>query len=226
MDNEDFGWQPCWEGDRTETFDNFVVPEFWNAPVNSNSSHIVAFPQDVWMKPESRARLHWGPSMLMVFVLEYLRHWQAMLLYLVMMLHRISRWHDSRRSDLFPCLESRYPKELILIPEFDLTLPDQGLYNVNGMSVVSALKTGAMGIGNIETSLISIYPNPSTGLIFIETHESSDFMVTITDTKGAEVLSGNVQGKTGFDLSNLERGVYFVKASNGDHVMVRKQVLK
>ena len=59
-----------------------------------------------------------------------------------------------------------------------------------------------------QSKAVSIYPNPSTGFINIET--SKDWELTINSISGKQVYSAVGTGKEVVDLSDFKSGVYFV----------------
>ena len=74
-----------------------------------------------------------------------------------------------------------------------------------------------VGIGDNTTSQISIYPNPATDFVSINTNLQSN--VEIYSTSGQLVLNANlISGVNKLNISSLQSGVYVVKvnSSNGD----------
>jgi hypothetical protein len=70
---------------------------------------------------------------------------------------------------------------------------------------------------------VSLYPNPSTGVIFIESGFTGNFNLVITDINGRTVQTGQntiSAGTNTVNLKNVERGTYFFKLSteNADKV--------
>ncbi len=59
-----------------------------------------------------------------------------------------------------------------------------------------------------QSNVVSIYPNPSTGFINIETLK--DWKLTINGITGKQVYSATGTGKDILDLSELKTGIYFV----------------
>jgi hypothetical protein len=76
--------------------------------------------------------------------------------------------------------------------------------------------------GNIDCL---IFPNPTNGLFYIEGKDIRN--VEVMNLSGQKILSSNiVDKKSRFDLSGLERGVYFVKISIKDKIEIRKLVVE
>jgi hypothetical protein len=75
------------------------------------------------------------------------------------------------------------------------------------------------GIEEVVFAEVQVYPNPSTGLIFVETTlNAGAFDYLVTDANGRVVAQANNAIKAAatstIDLTGMERGVYFVKLSN------------
>ena len=67
---------------------------------------------------------------------------------------------------------------------------------------------GYESIGEYNITTMSIYPNPSTGMLTIE----GTGLVTITNTLGQVVLRKEITDK---ECITLDKGVYFIKKDNG-----------
>jgi hypothetical protein len=88
---------------------------------------------------------------------------------------------------------------------------------------------------NMTSSKLSIFPNPANGstTIALENLANLDVDVTIINMLGAEVsklYTGEIVSKYQeifADISNLEKGIYFVKiTNNGDVIMTDKLIVK
>ncbi|MCE3296002.1 MAG: hypothetical protein K0R65_1716 [Crocinitomicaceae bacterium] len=58
-----------------------------------------------------------------------------------------------------------------------------------------------------------IHPNPASDFVFIESEEESSYV--LFNSSGIVVRQG-IMGKSGFDVSELSEGVYFLKINNGN----------
>ena len=88
--------------------------------------------------------------------------------------------------------------------------------------VNSSLKMGENVI-NVEDKKITLYPNPTSGMLYIELDNSFDAVVY--NFQGQVVIREyNNDGQ--IDLSNLSTGVYFVEIRNGHNVMIEKVIVK
>lgn len=93
-------------------------------------------------------------------------------------------------------------------------------------SMTTELETGADDIDNI-----SVYPNPSNGIVsvMVGLNKSSTVKLTVYNGMGqlvrvSEMESGN-GGKADFDLSAYKNGVYFVKIETESSVVTKRVVL-
>ncbi len=76
--------------------------------------------------------------------------------------------------------------------------------------------TGIQSLTN-GTSLISVYPNPSNGIYIIETESATT--INVVDVLGKVVYSQKLQdGKHAINLSNLNNGLYILKAENNGQI--------
>jgi len=78
---------------------------------------------------------------------------------------------------------------------------------------------------NYENKDITMYPNPSTGLLNIETKTFADYL--IHNSIGAIVKRGKLsEGRNKIDLHDLTNGVYFVTVTTGKETINQKITLQ
>ncbi|MBS1684258.1 MAG: T9SS type A sorting domain-containing protein [Bacteroidetes bacterium] len=93
--------------------------------------------------------------------------------------------------------------------------------------LVTTRPGGPNGLDNVGTlSYLEVYPNPTTGLLHIQTPPNSPVTLSLYDMVGNEVYRSEAQTEhTSIDLSGYAQGIYMVKAtSQGHQVAVRKVV--
>ena len=77
---------------------------------------------------------------------------------------------------------------------------------------------------------LSVYPNPSTGVFFlnIESEVPQTLKVKIVNLIGQPVEQREVttNNETRFDLSNLPKGFYFIKAEIGKQELIKRVVIQ
>lgn len=99
----------------------------------------------------------------------------------------------------------------------------------NGTAVGIRLLTGDQwGVGLNEETLagISVYPNPSTGIVNISNDMNAANTITVHDLSGRVVLTKTADQATTIDLSTVGTGVYTVTVSNELGSMVERVVIK
>jgi hypothetical protein len=88
-------------------------------------------------------------------------------------------------------------------------------YNIIGLS-----------IDEIEIKLnIEVFPNPTTGLVYIKNNRSEKLSLTVFDITGRQVYSTKISERnTEVNLSNYAGGIYFFKFSNEKEVYYLKLI--
>jgi len=121
--------------------------------------------------------------------------------------------------------------EINLNVEFEPALPQQGIFTSQGMSAAKSLildKVGLEEVGNIKTN---IFPNPSGG-VFTLTMSSwpSNLQIQLMDASGQRIKTfkpgTNINGSAyAFDMSDLPKGIYFLKLVDVGYLEVKKLVI-
>jgi hypothetical protein len=85
----------------------------------------------------------------------------------------------------------------------------------------SALKQESAGVAitGSEASAIRLFPNPASGIVYIETDYVRKGTATLMDLNGKVLAEKEMEGSGSFDISALPPGIYLVKYI--DDVMVR-----
>lgn len=78
----------------------------------------------------------------------------------------------------------------------------------------------ATGIDNTTENMVKLYPNPTSGLIHIQTNSSS--VVSIYATDGSLQGEYKLNNSEQIDLSYLSNGIYFIKIHSNDEVITKK----
>lgn len=78
-----------------------------------------------------------------------------------------------------------------------------------------------IGIEENQLTNLNIYPNPTKGLVFINSKTETIISITVFDVLGKKVLqlNGNIQQ---VDISNLQSGIYFLRITTDSGSLVQK----
>jgi len=90
-----------------------------------------------------------------------------------------------------------------------------------------------VGINDLNTSLLKVYPNPALNNVTISwplASKGANATITVTDIQGKVVISAEMSNFTGaetLDVASLKAGMYMVEVSTGDVTMTEKlQIIK
>jgi len=101
--------------------------------------------------------------------------------------------------------------------------------NWNTASSQWSINYAPVGIDDLNSYGINLYPNPSNGIVtidFVEQYEK--IIIAVIDIAGKEVYRKEVNEKIShtLDLSDLAKSIYFIKLTIGDKELVSKLVIK
>jgi len=114
--------------------------------------------------------------------------------------------------------------------EFAITVTAADLDNDGDMDPITAsqwdntvywFENKLLATPNFNLQYIEIYPNPTTGLLFINPTTENIIRATVYDVLGKKVLqkNGNIQQ---LDLSLLESGMYFLSITTDEGAFTKK----
>ncbi|HEB62260.1 MAG TPA: T9SS type A sorting domain-containing protein [Bacteroidetes bacterium] len=84
-------------------------------------------------------------------------------------------------------------------------------------------KVEITGTGDINNAEVKIYPNPTSGVLYIETPVENDYLLKLYDINGKLIKSQNINsGNYKLQLEHLNSGIYFIKISSKDRVIIKK----
>lgn len=117
----------------------------------------------------------------------------------------------------------------------EFTLNDTGTYFIeaaHGIGWISSEKIriesldnecGTVGIFRLEKEKISVYPNPSTGIIYTQNIDEGEH-IRVVDMLGKEVFSNTISKSSAeIDLSNSAPGIYILRTNNGYSTKIFKR---
>ncbi|MGB1247668.1 MAG: T9SS type A sorting domain-containing protein, partial [Chitinophagales bacterium] len=86
---------------------------------------------------------------------------------------------------------------------------------------------GGVGINDVNIYNLSIYPNPSNGMINITFDSSEKLSLSIINTVGAVVSDyGSISNNERIDINHLAGGIYFVKLQGEKGTSIQRLIVK
>jgi hypothetical protein len=84
--------------------------------------------------------------------------------------------------------------------------------------IVTVTSCDWLSVNENELESVNVYPNPSTGLVYVESAAGSASMtLVVTDVNGRIIQTGSnsiLNGINTVDLNHVQKGIYFFKVSN------------
>ncbi len=78
----------------------------------------------------------------------------------------------------------------------------------------------------LEQTSFRFYPNPTTGISYVELPSTTIYEISVRDLLGREILrKSNLQGKTELNLSGYPKGIYFLQVQTEQGEFFREKVL-
>ena len=78
----------------------------------------------------------------------------------------------------------------------------------------------------VDNNKLIIYPNPATNFINISNNETI-YSISISDIKGSLIFSKSYeQNNTLINVSNFDKGIYFLEIETNDGVINKKLILQ
>lgn len=106
-----------------------------------------------------------------------------------------------------------YTDQLLVVADDSYTIPVT--LNVNGV-----------GIEESSSSILTIYPNPSSGVLNVVSKSIVE-QVIVFNVSGMEVLTVNGEGRSELQInSSLKSGLYFISVKTAEGVQLRKFVVE
>jgi hypothetical protein len=100
------------------------------------------------------------------------------------------------------------------------------LLNGNNILVYEVTIDKEAGISRSENGALRHYPNPTSGILFIECEDMLPIIIKIYDILGREVKTQNAKTKTELDISHLPAGIYCVKVIVEGKIINNSKIVK
>ena len=109
------------------------------------------------------------------------------------------------------------------IVTYSVVAKNQDNYSAPAFVVVNSTVNISDNIINVENNKVSLYPNPTSGMIYVELDNTFD--AVIYNYQG-QVVMREYDNNGQIDLSNLSAGMYFVEIREGNNRMIGKVIVK
>jgi len=116
-------------------------------------------------------------------------------------------------------------EEWVVTPVFDNNLPDyDGTFSSEGISMIREFQMETTGIGS-HNPVLSVFPNPATSYVTVQATSAIE-NIRIYNPVGAleREIDGNGQTRTMVDLSGFPSGIYQLRITLSEGIMISKIV--
>lgn len=93
------------------------------------------------------------------------------------------------------------------------------------MEVIAVCQATAVNNLNKNHLEIEIFPNPSDGLIIIQSDQPELLKYRIYSPAGQIMKAGQVHSREQFDISSFPEGMYYIEIIAGNEVMTKKMMM-
>ncbi|MCP4312343.1 MAG: T9SS type A sorting domain-containing protein [Bacteroidetes bacterium] len=95
--------------------------------------------------------------------------------------------------------------------------------STGNISEPKAFTIMGVGVDYKKAENVRIYPNPTDGILTINTENPNNTSIEITSLNGQKILIGEMEGTSHqLDLSPFQKGVYFITIRSKDFVTIKK----
>ena len=84
----------------------------------------------------------------------------------------------------------------------------------------------SLGLNEVTLDGVSVYPNPSEGIVTVTNTNNEDNLIEVYTVSGKVVLTKEASSTTTIDLNAVGTGVYIVKVSNANGSAAKRVVIK
>lgn len=112
-----------------------------------------------------------------------------------------------------------------LTPVYAGNMPQQGLYEHEGISYIESFTADATGVEEEAEGLV-FYPNPVHDNLFISYKNADKLIVSVSGSDGKELLKTEIIRSGNLNLSGIKPGLYFLKVETGRQSFIRRIVIQ
>ncbi len=110
------------------------------------------------------------------------------------------------------------------IPQYSHLAPDTELFNSKGISLLTKLNQGEVGMQSAEYK-INISPNPTRDYVFIDLPDNNKAILEIISISGECLRTETICGKTQIETTTLPTGIYFFKVMGKKQLAIEKIII-
>jgi hypothetical protein len=105
-------------------------------------------------------------------------------------------------------------------------IPDDNVYTNGNAMAIRLMLENPNAIGDVAAlEGVSMYPNPSNGIVNIRTTQLERLTVEVFNVMGENVLTTAINGNSTIDLGANAKGVYMIRVSNGNAFTAQRIVV-
>ena len=205
-----------------------IIPESWNRPTTTASSHVIAFAEGLWQESSFEkgdilgAFTHDG-------ICAGLARISQNTSITIFADDPLSEMKDGFSEDElfeFKIFKSENDEIFPVGFTWDISKPDHdGVFHTNGLSVATSIKSGPSGIQSASVFDVSIFPNPTDGKVTILGLVPGTEII-IFDSHGRKILNDKSVAETiQLDLSWVQEGIYYIRITSKDGILIEKIVV-
>lgn len=103
---------------------------------------------------------------------------------------------------------------------------DHSVYTSGGADIfIAKIDAGMVGVDDVFQTQLSLFPNPSNGIINIENNTEIE-KISVFNLQGKLILETAVgKEKAEIDMSSFANGVYMMNIQSGNYTVTKKVVL-
>lgn len=95
-----------------------------------------------------------------------------------------------------------------------------------GCEYTTAAYGSTIGINELTKKPFSVFPNPSTGTIYVRLTADSECDITVSDMSGRTVHTERIQSDSGIDLSSFGKGAYLLQIQTAGKYYTERVIVK
>lgn len=121
-------------------------------------------------------------------------------------------------------------EEFVLVAKYDESMQHTNLFAPAGLSVINGLEKSTTGLNNFTLNDVELYPNPANEYVTLNVigSISQNAVYSIYGAEDGRILRQEplTSNQERLNVSTLAQGVYFVRITDGDRIVVKKLIVQ